>query len=75
MYVGAFTLINVEIPKGPLREFSLAAASVADSFGIVFSDLLGIAIQSQLYSMHGLDGGDECGGGGGGMNVTNVTIT
>ena len=75
VYVGVFTLINVEIPKGPLREFSLSAASVADSVGILFSDLLGIAIQTQLYNMHGLANGCVWGGGGGGggMNVTNVT--
>ena len=54
VYVGAFTLINKEIPKGPLREFSLSAASVADSVGIVCSDVLGLLIQMQLYALHGL---------------------
>tara|TARA_B100000780_G_scaffold122750_1_gene86045 strand:- start:1671 stop:2006 length:336 start_codon:yes stop_codon:yes gene_type:complete len=69
-YVGAFVLINEEIPKGALREFSLSAASVADSLGIVMSDLFGILIQMQLYDMHGLSGSGECGGGVNGTNVT-----
>jgi battenin len=80
VYVGAFTLINTEIPKGKLREFSLSAASVADSVGIVFSDVLGMLIQLQLYQMHGLsDGNDlQCGGESSSIhpsNMTNVTIT
>ena len=71
VYVGAFTLINVDIPRGPLREFSLSAASVADSIGIVCSDVLGIAIQLQLYNMHGLsDGGEECMPAGNHSNAT-----
>ena len=82
MYVGAFTLINSEVPAGKLREFSLSAASIADSIGIVCSDVLGLLIQLQLYSMHGLkDSGAECTSGGGGGdgsgntgNTTNVTL-
>jgi battenin len=79
VYVGAFTLINSEVPAGKLREFSLSAASIADSIGIVCSDVLGLLIQLQLYSMHGLkDSGAECTGGGGGSgnagNTTNVTL-
>jgi battenin len=75
VYVGVFTLINVEIPKGPLREFSLSAASVADSIGIVCSDLFGMIIQSQLYAMHNLSGGTECGEVVVVTNVTNMMNT
>ena len=37
VYVGAFTLISAEV-EAPLREFALAAASVADSLGIAVAD-------------------------------------
>ena len=48
VYVGAFSLIADDIPKGSHRDFALTAASVADSLGIVCADFLGIAIQQQL---------------------------
>lgn len=56
VYVGAFSLIAEDIPKGSHRNFALTAASVADSIGIVCADLLGIAIQQQLYAVHGIQG-------------------
>ena len=59
VYVGAFSLIADEIPKGKHRDFALTSASVADSIGIICADLLGIAIQQQLYNFHHI--GARCG--------------
>ena len=61
VYVGAFSLIAEDIPKGTHRNFALTAASVADSVGIVCADLLGIIIQQQLYAVHGIQG--DCSSG------------
>jgi len=54
VYVGAFTLIADDIQNQSLREFALSAASIADSIGIICSDISGIFIQRQLYRAHGL---------------------
>jgi hypothetical protein len=40
------------------REFSLAAASVADSAGIALADVAGVLIQGCLYKANGLTGAD-----------------
>ena len=56
VYVGGFTLISKEVDPR-LREFSLSAASLADSFGIVVADVSAIFIQSALYKYHGLSDG------------------
>lgn len=57
VYVNAFTLICSEV--APARqEFALSAASVADSFGIVLGDALGIVIQGCLFRTQGLPGAD-----------------
>ncbi len=72
VYVGAFALI-ADQRRGRLREFSLSAASVADSVGIVCADLLGILIQRQLYALHGLGGAEGCGTAGGGGGAVNGT--
>ena len=72
VYVGAFALI-AEQRQGRLREFSLSAASVADSVGIVCADLLGILIQSQLYALHRLGKEEGCGNEGGRTTHTNGT--
>jgi hypothetical protein len=44
VYVNAFTLLSREV-EPRLREFSLAAASLADSVGIALADITGILIQ------------------------------
>lgn len=49
MYVNAFTLISCQVDPSR-REFSLAAASLGDSLGIVFADIAGILIQVLLVS-------------------------
>lgn len=53
VYVGGFTLISREVAPH-LREFSLSAASLADSFGIVVADICAIFIQRALYTYHGI---------------------
>jgi len=55
VYVNAFTLIAAEVPEDQ-REFSLSAASVADSLGICLADLLGVLIQGCLWKLNGLPG-------------------
>lgn len=44
VYVNAFTLLSREV-EPCLREFSLAAASLADSVGIALADICGVLIQ------------------------------
>ena len=44
VYVNAFTLLSKDVPPA-LREFSLAAASLADSVGIALADIAGILVQ------------------------------
>ena len=44
VYVNAFTLLSQEI-EPEYREFSLGAASLADSLGIALADAAGILIQ------------------------------
>lgn len=44
VYVNAFTLLSREV-EPRLREFSLAAASLADSVGIALADICGVLIQ------------------------------
>lgn len=57
MYVNAFTLISREVPS-QYREFSLAAASLADSLGVALADVCGILIQGCLFRANGLPGAD-----------------
>ena len=45
VYVNAFTLLAKEVEPS-LREFSLAAASLADSVGIALADICGILVQA-----------------------------
>jgi battenin len=52
-YIGVYSLIAIEVAP-ELKEFSLAAASLADSLGIVLADVSGILIQKALYSYHGI---------------------
>ncbi|PSC75581.1 battenin [Micractinium conductrix] len=57
VYVNAFTLISAEVPP-QYREFSLAAASLADSLGVALADVAGILIQGCLFKANGLPGAD-----------------
>jgi battenin len=52
-YVCAFSLLAAEAPP-PLREFSLAAASVADSLGIAAADVASVLLQGCLMRANGL---------------------
>jgi hypothetical protein len=40
------------------REFSLAAASLADSLGVALADVCGILIQGCLFKANGIPGAD-----------------
>merc|ERR1712043_104780 len=51
VYVNAFTLISKEVDT-KWKEFSLSAASVGDTSGIIFANIVGLFIQSCLYEMH-----------------------
>lgn len=57
VYVGAFNLIAREV-EPQYREFSLAAASLADSAGIALADVAGILIQGCLFKANGIAGAD-----------------
>lgn len=56
-YVGAFNLLAREV-EPQFREFSLAAASLADSAGIAMADVAGILIQGCLFKANGISGAD-----------------
>jgi len=53
VYVNGFSLIAENV-RPHLKEFSLSAASIADSVGIALSNVAGIFIQRALYDYHGL---------------------
>ena len=55
VYVNAFKLLAKEI-EPQYREFSLGAASVADSAGIAVADIAAIFIQGCLFKANGLVG-------------------
>jgi battenin len=57
VYVNAFMLISRDIAPN-YREFSLGAASVADSIGVAAADVAGILLQGCLYKWNGLTGAD-----------------
>eukprot|EP00924_Labyrinthula_sp_SR-Ha-C_P013622 snap_masked-scaffold_5-processed-gene-8.59-mRNA-1 protein AED:0.04 eAED:0.04 QI:0/-1/0/1/-1/1/1/0/442 len=61
VYVNAFNLISVDEEINPsLREFSIAAATVADTVGIITADVLGLIFQGCLYGWNKiLDEGKE----------------
>ena len=54
VYVGGFSLLAETVPPH-LKEFSLSAASLADSVGIALSTVAGIFIQQALYRYHHID--------------------
>uniref|UniRef100_A0A7S1JHF2 Battenin n=1 Tax=Eutreptiella gymnastica TaxID=73025 RepID=A0A7S1JHF2_9EUGL len=51
VYVGALSLIAIEVPEQH-REFALSAACLADTVGIIFSDIVGVGIQRWLYGVY-----------------------
>lgn len=55
VYVNAFTLLARDVHPD-LKEFSLGAASVGDSVGILFADIAGIFLQGCLYSYNRIPG-------------------
>ncbi|CAG9465622.1 unnamed protein product [Pedinophyceae sp. YPF-701] len=55
VYVNAFTLMSSEVPL-QYREFSLGAASLADSLGICIADIFGIFVQGCLFKANNLPG-------------------
>jgi len=55
VYVNAYLRINSDMPK-PIREFALSTVSVADTFGIICANILGLYIQSCLYHANGIQG-------------------
>ena len=46
------------LPTFCRREFSLGAASLADSLGVALADACGILIQGCLFKANGLPGAD-----------------
>jgi battenin len=54
-YVNAFVLLSKEVAP-PMREFSLAAACVADSLGIAAADAGAVVLQGCLLRANGLAG-------------------
>ena len=50
VYVNAFTLLAKEVEPS-LREFSLSAASLADSVGIALGDICGIMVQASHIAL------------------------
>lgn len=55
VYVNAFTLLARDVDPD-LKEFSLSAASVGDSVGILFADIAGVILQGCLYSYNRIPG-------------------
>lgn len=62
VYVNAFRLLS-ETSRSPAhREFSLGAATVADSLGIVCADVAGVLLQGCLFRANAIHGADfACG--------------
>ena len=55
VYVNGYLRINEDLPKS-IREFALSTVSVADTFGVICADVVGLFIQSCLYQKNALDG-------------------
>jgi battenin len=58
VYVQGFSAIERDVLVPSHREFALAAASVADSFGVALADVVGVLIQGCLFRWNGLEGAD-----------------
>jgi len=54
-YVNAFRLVAEGVPSD-LSELALAATSVGDSIGVVFSDIFGTFVQACVYKRNGIPG-------------------
>jgi battenin len=54
VYIGGFSLIALEVQPN-MKEFSLAAASIADSIGISLANVSAIFLQKALYDYHNLN--------------------
>ena len=62
VYVNAFNIISREVEEGKV-ELALATASVADSMGIMLSDVTGLFLQACIYEKYGITGASvQCGG-------------
>ena len=55
IYVNTFSLIAAEVAPS-LVEFSLGAACVGESLGIMVADVAGLVIQGCLYEANGIGG-------------------
>ena len=55
VYVHGYSRINKDLPVSQ-REFALASASMADSFGIIVAGISGLFIQACLYRSNHIDG-------------------
>ncbi|KAG5192277.1 batten's disease protein Cln3, partial [Tribonema minus] len=55
VYVGTFILLAHEAPR-ERRELALSAASIADTVGICFADVVGLVIQACVYKANGVPG-------------------
>ena len=55
VYVATFVRIAAEMPPR-LKELALGSASIADTVGIIFADIMGLSIQACIYELHGIPG-------------------
>lgn len=55
VYVQGYSRISRDLPVS-IREFALASASVADSFGIILGDTTGLLLQACLYRANQIEG-------------------
>ena len=53
VYIGVFALIAEEV-KPELKEYSMGVAIIANTIGILASNVCGVYIQKGLYSYHNL---------------------
>lgn len=56
VYIHGYKRICLDIHPIDHREFSLSATSVAEGFGVLVADSIGLVIQACLYQVNGLDG-------------------
>jgi battenin len=55
VYVQGYSRISKDLPIS-VREFALASASVADSFGVILGDTTGLLLQACLYRANQIEG-------------------
>ena len=56
VYVNAFIRISMDIPAGPRQELAMSTCSMADSFGVLLADFIGLVMQSCIYKYHAIPG-------------------